>query len=115
MSTWLPRTSYGLFHDFGVEIHYFCYEYVPLAIDHTIKDLVKFNDGDVRSGKVSPLQVRSFVDPVDMLYSELITKHFGAVANVRSFGSSFVPQSQKNLPTFQFFLISRKCLVTIVL
>ena len=26
MSTWLPRTSYRLFHDVGVEIHYFCYE-----------------------------------------------------------------------------------------
>ena len=26
MSTWLQRTSYGLFHDFRVEIQYFWYE-----------------------------------------------------------------------------------------
>ena len=57
-------------------------KYVPLAINHTIKDLVRFNNGNVKSGGVSPFQFRSFGDPVDMLYSELITEHFNAVANV---------------------------------
>ena len=47
-----------------------------------------------------------FGDPVDMLYSELITEHFNAVASVPSFGSSFVPQGHTNLPTFQFLLIA---------
>ena len=37
-------------------------KYVPLTINYTIKDLVRFNNGDVRSGRVSPLQVRSFGD-----------------------------------------------------
>ena len=72
----------------------------PLAIDHTVKDLVRFNNGSVRSGRVSPLQGRSFGDPVDMLYSELITEQLNAVANVPSFGSSFVLQGYTNLPTF---------------
>ena len=57
-------------------------KYVPLAIDHTIKDLVSFNNGYVMSGRVPPLQVTSFGEPVDMLYSELITEHFNAVAIV---------------------------------
>ena len=39
-------------------------KYVPLTINYTIKDLVRFNNGDVRSGRVSPLQVRSFGDPI---------------------------------------------------
>ena len=89
-------------------------KYVQLAISHTIKDLVRFTDGDVRSDRLSPLQAKSFGDPVDMLYSELITEHFNAVANVPSFGSSFIPQGRTNLPTFQFLLISRKWLVTTV-
>ena len=57
-------------------------KYVPLAINYTIKDLVRFNNGNVRSGMASPLHVRSFGDPVDMLYSKLITEHLNAVANV---------------------------------
>ena len=69
-------------------------KYVPPAINYTIKDLVRFNNGNIRSGTRSPLQVQSFGDPVDMLYSELITEHLNAVAN--SFGPSFVPQGDKS-------------------
>ena len=81
-------------------------KYVPLAINYTIKDLVRFNNGDVRSSTRSLLQVQSFGDPVDMLYSELITEHLNAVAN--SFGPGFVPQGDTNLPTLQFLLITIK-------
>ena len=74
-----------------------------IPIDHTINDFIRLNDGDVKSGRVSPVQVRSFGDPVDMLYSELITELFDAVANVLNFGYGFVPQGHKYLPTFQYF------------
>ena len=53
-----------------------------------------------------------FGDTADMLYSELITEHFNAV-NAPNFGSRFVSQGHLNLSTFQFLIISRKCLVTI--
>ena len=72
----------------------------------TTQPRIWFCVGDVRSGRVSPLQVRFFGDPVDMLYSELIIEHFNVAANVPSFGSSFVPQSHTNLPEFQFLLIT---------
>ena len=65
----------------------------------TTQSRIWFNDGDFRSGRVFPFQVRSFGDPVDMLYSEFITEHFNAVANAPSFDSSFVPQGHTNLPT----------------
>ena len=74
-----------------------------IPIDHTINDFIRLNDGDVKSGRVSPVQVRSFGDPVDMLYAELITELFDAVVNVQNFGYSFVPQGHKYLPTFQYF------------
>ena len=74
-----------------------------IPIDHKINDLIRLNDGDFRSGRVSPVQVRSFGDPVDMLYAELITELFDAVVNVQNFGYSFIPQGHKYLPTFQYF------------
>ena len=72
-------------------------KYVPHAINYTMKNLVRFNNGDIRSGRVSPLQVGSFGDSVDILYTELITEDLSA--NVPSFGFSFVPQGHTNLLT----------------
>ena len=70
----------------------------------TTQPRIWFCDGE--SGLASPLQVRFFGDPVDMLYSELIIEDFNAAASVPSFGSSFVPQGHTNLPAFQFLLIT---------
>ena len=85
---------------------------VSLTIDYAIKDLVRFKQGDVRFGRVTPLKVRSCGGPVDMLYCELFTENFSAVANVPSFGSTFVSQGHTNLSAFKFVLINKKWLVT---
>ena len=76
MSTWLPRTSYGLFHDFRVEIHYFyftiSYFYqVCFTWHHVIKDWWGWWWSQIC--RVSPFQVRSIWWPCG--YALLWTHH----------------------------------------
>lgn len=92
-------------------------KYVLLAIDHTIKNLDRFIDGNVRSGRVSPLQVRFFGDPVDMLYFDpswstsmqqpmyqvLVQASFHWVTQICPHSSSFSPAGSAWSPLLKPF------------